>query len=392
MNPAERERTATRASSTHDKLVASALDLFAHEWYETVSVAEICRHAGLSNGIFYRYFPDKQTLFIELLEQYLSIISTQLEKLGGETIDERLEQFVDIVIDHIRRDRSLVSVYREGQYRFPEYERRLRRIYTAAAERVFGREMSEAEYLYVVAGVRFCGIRHILNGSPIDKRLLKRIILHGAFPRPGEGRKGPALTEELFVSDDAVKRLPPDEDNSRNRLIESGIGLFGTKGFYNVNVYDIAREAGFSVGSFYLYFPTKEAFLSEIVRLIGRRTRRFITQNLSPERRRLEQELQGIDLFLGYFRQHLEYYSIVREAEFVVNDEARDYYDRFVAGYLDDLQEAEATTSRQKSVLANALLGISHYFGIEVFFADTISDPRMTILELGRLMAEGIKG
>ena len=39
-----------------DKIIKSAIELFSKNWYETVSVAEICRHAELSNGVFYNYF------------------------------------------------------------------------------------------------------------------------------------------------------------------------------------------------------------------------------------------------------------------------------------------------------------------------------------------------
>jgi AcrR family transcriptional regulator len=375
-----------KASSTRDRLLTSALNLFSRFWYETVSVAEICRNAELSNGIFYRYFNRKDEIFKELLEQYLVIITDHLSRIRGKSIADRTSSLVDALIDHIRRYKDLVRVYREGQYRFPEYERRLRSIYVDAGARVLGRELSEAEYLYLVAGVRFVGIRHVLNDSPIDKKLLKQTILHGMFHNP------PGDVSALIP--DTIRTLEPEESSSRNRLIESGIRLFGASGFYNVNVYDVARAADFSVGTFYLYFATKESFLAQIVTLIGRRTRRFISQNLTPGVNRVEREIQGILLFLRYFTEHPEYYSIVREAEFVVGDEVREYYDRFVAGYLKDLTETGLSTARQKRVLANSLLGIAHYLGIDLFFADSVAaaDESRILSDLGRLMNTGVDG
>lgn len=375
-----------KAASTRDRLLTSALNLFSRFWYETVSVAEICRNAELSNGIFYRYFNRKDEIFKELLEQYLAIITDHLARIRGESISDRTSALVDAVIDHIRRYKNLVRVYREGQYRFPEYERRLRSIYVDAGARVLERELSEAEYLYLIAGVRFVGIRHVLNDSPIDKKLLKQTILNGIFHKP--------FGEVSALVSKTIRTLEPEESNSRNRLIESGIRLFGASGFYNVNVYDIARATDFSVGTFYLYFTTKESFLAEIVALIGRRTRRFISQNLTPGVNRVEREIQGILLFLSYFREHPEYYGIVREAEFVVGDEVREYYDRFVAGYLKDLTETELSTARQKRVLANSLLGMAHYLGIDLFFADSVAaaDEHRILFELATLMNTGIGG
>jgi hypothetical protein len=106
---------------------------------------------------------------------------------------------------------------------------------------------------------------------------------------------------------------------------------------------------------------------------------------------RLEQELQGMYLFLLYFQRNRQYYSIVREAEFVVDDEVNNYYNTFEAGYLKDLERIKFQGAKSKKVLANALLGISHYFGIEVLFSENIKDEKNVIQKFGPLMRDGIK-
>ena len=58
-------------AETAERLVAAAVRLFSQKWYGTVSVAEICREAGLSNGIFYRYFDGKEALFKVILGRVL---------------------------------------------------------------------------------------------------------------------------------------------------------------------------------------------------------------------------------------------------------------------------------------------------------------------------------
>ena len=42
-----------RRTKTLEKLIDASRDLFSSKWFETVSVAEICREAGVSNGVFY---------------------------------------------------------------------------------------------------------------------------------------------------------------------------------------------------------------------------------------------------------------------------------------------------------------------------------------------------
>ncbi|MFW6209712.1 MAG: TetR/AcrR family transcriptional regulator, partial [Spirochaetota bacterium] len=159
------------------------------------------------------------------------------------------------------------------------------------------------------------------------------------------------------------------------------------RGYYHINVYDVAKEAGFSVGTFYLYFPSKENFLAEIVRTIGTRTRRFISVNLNTSLNRTEQEIQGMYLFYEHFKQNRSYYSIVREAEFVVNEEVTAYYDKFERGYNKTLNHIK---TEDKKLVANALMGISHYFGIESIFSRNVDDIQSTILHIGRLLYQGL--
>ncbi len=379
----ETSKIISKKTPTKERLLYSALELFSAHWYETVSVAEICRNAGLSNGIFYRYFKGKEDTFKELLEMYLEKIRECLKRIEGESAEERLDNFFEAVYSFGSTYKDLLSVYREGQYRFPAYEKRLRDIYTEAASRAWGRLLGEAEYIYTCSGIRFVTIRSLFNRLIMDTKLLRNAVMSGIFPEK--------LREGRRIFPDTVEELKPEEESSQNRLIEAGIRLFGKKGYYNINVYEIAKEAGFSVGTFYLYFPTKEDFLADIVRLIGHRTRMFISLNLDHSLNRLEQELQGMYLFLLYFKTNREYYRIVREAEFVVSDEVNNYYNAFEAGYLKDLDRIKYPGAKSKKVLANALLGISHYFGIEVLYSGNITEEKSVILEFGTLMSEGMK-
>ena len=368
---------------TRERLLDSALALFSSDWFDTVSVAEICRRAELSNGIFYKYYRTKKEIFLELLSRYLTLIAGRLATIKGATARERLKSFIDLTVGTMLAHRDLVTVFHEGQYRFPKYERQLRDIYMDAISRALGRTVTETEYLLVAAGVRFVTLRAIHARLPVSRAVLAETIWNGVFTKPLE------RSDAIFAA--PPHTLEEEEKTSASRLIDAGVQLFGKRGYHAVSVYDVAKAAGFAVGSFYLYFPTKELFLSEIVRMIGRRTRRFIAGNLDPSLNRLERELQGLYLFLQHFSKHREYYAIVREAEFVVNSEVNEYYNRFESGYIEDLIETRAESRPDKRLVANFLMGIAHHFGIEALFSRTIADPRKTILELAALLHAGIR-
>lgn len=365
---------------TKEKLLLSALDLFYQRWYETVSVAEICRNANLSNGIFYKYFDNKEDIFKELLDRYLARFSDSFNEIKGDTIEKKLVNMLTLLLEDQENIYKLANVYREGQYRFPRYEKKLRDFCMQVLSDIYNREISEAEYVYTISGVRFLSMRALnLDNIEVNRNVLKKILLKGIFTEEIQH------TDKLFKEE--IKPLDNPDDNSRNRLLQAGMKLFGKDGYYNVNVYDIAKEAGFSVGTFYLYYPTKEDFLSEIVHSIGASTRHFITINLDKNLNRVEQELQGLYLFLIFFSERKNYYRIVREAEFVVNQAVTEYYDKFEQGYLKNLRNIKLNDTR---IVANVLMGISHYFGIETIFSKNIDDERGVILRLGELMCNGM--
>lgn len=49
------------------QLLAAAEDLFARHGYADTRIADICAAAGVAKGLFYWYFPTKQSLFAELV-------------------------------------------------------------------------------------------------------------------------------------------------------------------------------------------------------------------------------------------------------------------------------------------------------------------------------------
>jgi len=60
-----------RSDKTISKIMNAAIKLFSHSGYDAASVADICKEAGVSKGAFYHHFPSKQSLFLEIVNQWL---------------------------------------------------------------------------------------------------------------------------------------------------------------------------------------------------------------------------------------------------------------------------------------------------------------------------------
>ena len=65
----KRPRRERRPQEKFNRLMASAVVVFAEEGYVGTSVHAICRHAGVSIGSFYDHFDDKADLMLHVIEQ-----------------------------------------------------------------------------------------------------------------------------------------------------------------------------------------------------------------------------------------------------------------------------------------------------------------------------------
>jgi AcrR family transcriptional regulator len=369
------------AKNTRSKIFIAAVELFSIKRVESVSIAEICRKATVSNGVYYRYFNNKEELFRAIIDEFLIYFENALNEINGINVEEKLYSFINTIIKIAEEKHHEIAIFREGQYRLYGYEDTLRGLYIRSAEYVFERKISEVEYLYIVSGLRFCSIRALHNNINIKPEDIRDFILYGVFPESSSGRDNFVIP----LSFDS----PPESSikSSYEKLIHCGIFLFGKSGFYNTTVADISGQCGLAVGTFYSHFESKEQFLNTIVLYIGEKTRHYLSKMVCTHGNRLEQEIFGIWYFLNYFDKRLEYYSIVREAEFVGKDVVGEYYDAFEHGYMKNLF---SVPEAKKISAANFLIGLSHYTGIEILHRRRIKDIPLFMNNLALLLKKGI--
>lgn len=369
------------AQDTAAKIRHAALNRFSRQWFETISIAEICREAGVSNGVFYRYYPNKTALVQSLMEEFLEQYQVELERVEGRDFSSRLLAMYKVIFKAGEMHGQQVSVFREGQYRFPEYEQRLRKIYMDCCRRVFEREISELEYLWVISGIRFNSTRAMYDGKQRNAECIAEFAINGIFPEH-------TVPDDIYtLPKDFPKQTVVEPSDSRERFIQSGIKLIGAQGYHQIGVADIARESNLAVGTFYTYFNSKEEFFYRIVELIGKWTRAYLRSQAEEHKDRASREMFGVWHFLSFFHQYREFYSIIREAEFVAKPWVGRYYDAFEAGYMGNLPMEDPNKRR---VAANFLMGLSHYVGIEALLNNRIANIPAFVGDLAQLMCTGV--
>lgn len=75
-------------------------------------------------------------------------------------------------------------------------------------------------------------------------------------------------------------RTPSPE--KRTKLLSSALKLFVTNGVTNTSTAEIAKEAGTAAGTLFLYFPTKQNLVDELILKIAREQSDHINEILKP--------------------------------------------------------------------------------------------------------------
>jgi AcrR family transcriptional regulator len=374
---------------TAERLVSAAVGLFSKHWYGTVSVAEICRAAGLSNGVFYRYFDGKEALFKLILGRVLEQVRAVMEGVRGDGPRERLGHMAAAMFRFSLEHADLVSVFREGQYRHFEYEKRLVAVYIRCLGAALEREVGLPEYLFAFGGLRFCSIRWAADPSAVQLEAACDILLDGLF-------RGMAFDPANVFGGSATPLPVPLEEGGRERLLRAGRRLFGEQGYFETNIHQVTGAAELSVGAFYAYFPSKEAFYAELIHRVGHDARAFIAGNLARPGKvlnPLEYELRGLWLWLVYVAMDRNCYNIVREAEFVLPAAVAEYYGAFTAGYRrrpPALRAIAAAPGMHEGTAIAFLMGIAHYFGLEAAFDGSPLNAKALVASLGAYLAGGL--
>src|SRR5262245_23803477 len=107
----------------------------------------------------------------------------------------------------------------------------------------------------------------------------------------------------LAVSAD---KAPKTERGRRTlrRLLDAAGEEFGARGYHETAISHITTRAGVGLGTFYVYFKSKEEVFRDLVADMGARTRHALSESVKDAPNRLEAERLGIHAYLEFVRTH----------------------------------------------------------------------------------------
>lgn len=107
-----------RGRATRQALLDAAEEVFGELAFDRASVSEITRRAGVAQGTFYVYFPDKLAAFSELVRHLNHSLREAIAvAVEGHTDRREIERIgFKTFFDYVRDHRSLYMIVREAEF------------------------------------------------------------------------------------------------------------------------------------------------------------------------------------------------------------------------------------------------------------------------------------
>ena len=114
-----------RGQRTRQKLIDAAEHVFGGAGYHEAGIAELTQCAGVGLGTFYLYFPDKHSIFADLVRTLNHRLRADIQAaIGG--LDDRVDQEIagfDAFFEFLERHRNLYQVIRQAESVDPSLHR-----------------------------------------------------------------------------------------------------------------------------------------------------------------------------------------------------------------------------------------------------------------------------
>jgi AcrR family transcriptional regulator len=203
MAPRQEEANQRIKDERREQIFKAALQIFARKGLAAARISDIAAAAGLSYGLVYHYFRDKEELFVELALRAVGggvMVTQEALEAEGPPL-ERLHALCEEMVEGVRNDPgyTLLVIQAIAQESLPE----------AAREPIA--RLSQQNYENVTALIRQCqAAGQVVGGDPHELTELYFAVIQGLalshYSMPLRAQYG-VTQQEIFPSAGAVMRL-----------------------------------------------------------------------------------------------------------------------------------------------------------------------------------------
>jgi len=371
-----------KAAATYERLLSAGEHVFTEHGYHAASVSAICREAGLAQGAFYRYFLNKEEVYLKLIqllqENLVSTIKEAIAPLSSAT--EELITCYKVILAFISDNAGLYHVFRQAEFINLEVHWRFHESIVEILEEILNLGVHNGEFrkldveivAYSLLGIiKFIGMRYIIWEQEKLYKATHESVIAVILRGLDTGKEmTPARAQRVTVPEETEARLEGGEA-TRQSLLRATEKLFGEAGFHKTSISAITYVAGVAQGTFYLYFPSKVSIFTQLVEDINHRFRALDRAAISGLRDRRQIEREGFKTFFEFISKHPAAYRIIREAEFIDEQTGRWYYEQLAKGYVRGLRRGVdhgEIHALDPEPVAYGLLGMGHFIGLRWLF------------------------
>ena len=112
MSPRTKEKFEEIRENKRQQILDAAVECFATTGYHAVSISDLAKHAGISKGLMYNYFPGKEDLlksiFKEIMGEMMQIFDPDH---AGKIDQDMLLRYIDRLFAHLKANLMLWKMY-----------------------------------------------------------------------------------------------------------------------------------------------------------------------------------------------------------------------------------------------------------------------------------------
>jgi AcrR family transcriptional regulator len=111
----------TRSTTTHDRLLQEARDLFARRGYGGTSMSRIASQVGIQKASLYNYYDSKADLLMKLLEESLAAWSAACHRSleGAGSVEARLAAYLGAAVEFSHTNPRAMALIRLAAAQVP---------------------------------------------------------------------------------------------------------------------------------------------------------------------------------------------------------------------------------------------------------------------------------
>jgi AcrR family transcriptional regulator len=96
INITKQSTAAQRTEAQKERILAAAQSCFVESGFYAASMATIAETAGMSQGLIYRYFENKNSIILAIIEQQLKVARRRIRELhSSENLSKRIVDYLD---------------------------------------------------------------------------------------------------------------------------------------------------------------------------------------------------------------------------------------------------------------------------------------------------------